>query len=985
MRRILISFCLCLLSVIVFAQKREYNITTLDGTLGGPLPGVSVIVKGTTDGGVTNLDGQLKMSFDEGATLIFSFIGYKNQEVVAGSNKSISVTMSEDVQNVDEVLVIGYATGTSRTISGAVDKISRKDMNQGVVNNPLTAIQGRVPGVVIQKPGGDPSSTPSIRVRGTTSLSGGNDPLVVIDGVFGDLGLLNALSPNDIESFTILKDASETAQYGSRGASGVIVVTTVKGKAGQMNLSYQGNFSAETPYKNIKMLNGDQYRSVITEKGYVNALDGGYNTNWFKEIERTGFSQNHTVNFGAGSDVSSYRASIGIINQEGIVKTSDMQNYTAKLDATQKMFDNKLKIDFGIFGSIKYNNYINNHHKTFYSAATMNPTFPTGQLDNGRWPEDPSANEIDNPLGRLSIEDKEENAYINVHGKISYDIIKDLTISAFGSYTSNNKTNGVFVPINTKEGIREDGGKAYNGLSKSASLMGNVTLSYKKVIEKHSLNAMLVAEGQDYKYSGFNATSRGFGTDYFGPDNMSAGAIVKWGDVGSYSNGYQLASFLARLNYMLLDKYIITVNMRTDGSSKLGDNNKWGFFPSASAAWVINNEGFMQDIKESVSTLKLRAGYGVTGNQDAIAPYNSKMLLIPDKLTTVNGKPVVTYRYARNQNPDLKWETKHMFDVGLDFGFMEDRLSGSVDYYTSLTKGLLYNYAVPVPPFVYPNLLANLGEMENNGIELNLNYKVIQSQDFDLAVGTNLAYQKNKLKSLSGSYMGQDLSAPEYMRIASMNGAGFIGGNNGTTYQMVGQPLGVFYLPKCNGLADNGLGSFKYNVVDLNGNGIDLNDGEDRYIAGQAMPKVYLGANINIRYKNFDFQTQLNGAFGHKIYNGTSLSYMNMNSFPTYNVMESAPEKNIKDNTVTDYWLEKGDYLNIDYISLGYNIDATKFNKVIRNIRITAAVNNLYTFTNYSGLTPMINSSIVNGSLGLDDKQLYPVTRTFSLGLSVNF
>lgn len=983
--RIILSVLIGLLfSFSVFAQNITIKGNVKDAT-GEPIIGANVLQKGTTNGTITDPDGNFTLNVPNNSTINVSYIGYIPQDIAVNGQTSFNIIMNEDVEALDEVVVVGYATGSKRTISGAVDKVKKEDMNVGVINSPLESLKGKVAGVVIAKQGGDPASTPSIRVRGTTSLSGGNDPLVVIDGVFGDLGLLNALSPSDIETFTILKDASETAQYGSRGASGVIVVTTTKSKAGTVNLSYDGTFGVETVYKNIDMLDAAQYRAAVEAGGYINALDGGASTNFMKEMQRTGFNQNHRVSFGAGSDKSNYRASIGVISQDGIIDGSNMRNYTAKLDANQKMFDDRLKIEFGMFGSKKVNNYVNDHQKTFYSAASFNPTLPAKRNEDGTWPEDPNANEIDNPLGRLTIKDKEDNAYLNAHGKLSFNFTSDLVLSVFGSYTYNEKINSVYIPNNIKAGIREGSGKASKNQKNSDVLMGNIMLTYKKDFGKNHIDALGLVEGQSYKYSGFGADARGFGTNYFEYNNLKAGANVKYGDVTSYANSYNISSFMARVNYMFDERYIATVNLRTDGSSKLGENNKWGFFPSASAAWVISNESFLKDV-EAINNIKIRIGYGLTGNQDAISPYNSLSLMEPTGITTVNGQQTVTYGYARNANPDLKWETKRMFDVGVDFSLLENRLSGSVDYYNSRTTDLLYEYAVPVPPFLYNKLLANLGEMQNNGVELAFSGIPVQTKDFELKIGANLSFQKNKLKSLSGSYRGQDLSTSEYMRLGSINGAGFIGGNTGVIYQIVGQPVGVFYLPHSRGLINDGLGSYTYQIEDLDKNGtVDINDGNDRYVAGQATPKAFLGANINMRYKRFDLQIQMNGAFGHKIYNGTSLTYMNMNTFPTYNVLPDAPAQNIKDNTVTDYWLEKGDYLNIDYITLGYTFNVSKIDKVIKYIRLTASVNNVHTFTHYSGLSPMINNTVVGSDMGVDDKRFYPLTRTYSLGLNITF
>ena len=408
------------------------------------------------------------------------------------------------------MVVVGYATGSKRTISGAVERIKKEDMNQGVVNTPLESLKGKVAGVVISKTGGDPASKPSIRVRGTTSLSGGNDPLVIIDGVFGDLSMLDAIAPADIETFTILKDASETAQYGSRGAAGVIVVTTVKGKNGMKTLSYNSNFGISNVYKNLKMLSADEFRSTAKALG-MTPLDMGGNTNFFDEIEQLGYTQNHNISFGAGNDDSNYRASVGVIDQQGIIKNSGMKNYTAKLDASQNMFNNKLKIEFGMFGSLKQVDYTNDYEKTFYSAATYNPTFPTHKNEDGKWDEDPYANEIQNPLGRLEIQDREKNAYVNVHGKLTWTILDGLKLSAFGSYTYNVKENMKYIPKDLKAITQTSDAHGYRADNKQNILMGNIQLSYNKDLnEKHHIDALSLIEGQKYHYTGFSASARGF-------------------------------------------------------------------------------------------------------------------------------------------------------------------------------------------------------------------------------------------------------------------------------------------------------------------------------------------------------------------------------------------------------------------------------------------------------------------------------------------
>lgn len=443
---------------------------------------------------------------------------------------------------------------------------------------------------------------------------------------------------------------------------------------------------------------------------------------------------------------------------------------------------------------------------------------------------------------------------------------------------------------------------------------------------------------------------------------------------------------MARLNYMFKNRYIVTGNIRADGSSKMGKNNKWGYFPSVSGAWVMSEEDFIKDGAKFIDQLKLRVSYGVTGNQDAIEVQNSLRLYEPKDPTFYNNNQHVIYQYNRNENPDLKWESKRTFNVGFDASLFDDKLSVTLDYYRSKTVDLLYKYDVPVPPFVHKELLANMGEMENNGLESSFRYTPLKTKDMEFSVSPNFSYQTNKILKLDGNYRGQAIQANKYWALGGISGAGMIGGNNNATFNFVGHPIGTFYLPKSNGLVVQPDGSYKYNVLDLDeDNKVNIDNGKDRYIAGQAMPKFNLGTNLSFRYKAFDIQTQLTGAFGHKIYNGTSLTYMNMDNFPTYNVLAEAPRINIKGSEVTDFWLEKGDFLHIEYISVGYNVNTATFNKWVKSMRVTASVNNLYTFTNYTGLSPMINNTVMNDNMGIDDKRFYPLSRTYSIGLSVTF
>lgn len=880
---------------------------------------------------------------------------------------------------LDSLITVGYATGSIKNLSGSVEKITELQMNRDQITNPLDAIRGRVPGLTIQRGTNGQAALDAVRLRGTTSLTSGNDPLIIVDGVFGDLNMLTSIYPTDIESFTILKDASETAQYGSRGASGVIEVTTKKGISGKTRVSYNGSFGITSVYKNLSMLSANGFRQVAGERG-LSILDLGNNTDFQKEIEQTGFQQNHHVAFYGGSDASSYRVSLGYVDRQGVIQNQDMRNFTSNMNMSQNIFGNFIRCELGMFGSVQKNHNLFDYQKTFYSAATFNPTFPNHKnTETGSWDQITSASQITNPLAWMEVKDHDATSHISTHARLTFNLMDDLKFVMFGAYTYNIVENSQYLPTSVWAH-----GQAYKGTKKMESLLGNLMLSYKKNWRKHFFDVLALAELQKETYTGYYTTVTNFSSDQFGYDNLQAGAIRLWEGTNSYYEEPHLASFMGRFNYTYADRYILTVNARTDASSKFGSNHKWGFFPSVSAAWAVSEEEFMKRIP-LVDNLKLRVGYGLAGNQNGIDSYTTLGLVRPNGVVPVGNSAVVTLGEMQNINPDLKWEVKHTFNAGADLGMFGNRLLLSVNYYNSKTTDMLYLYNVSVPPFTYNTLLANIGSMRNSGTEIAIGITPLKTPDMELNINANITFQRNKLLSLSGTYNGENISAPEYKSLASLDGAGFHGGYNHIVYQIVGQPLGVFYLPHSNGLVSDGDGGYTYGIADLNGGGISLEDGEDRYVAGQAVPKTLLGSNISFRYKRFDISVQINGAFGHKVYNGTSLTYMNMNIFPDYNVMEEAPRRNIKDQTATDYWLEKGDYVNFDYLTIGWNVPLAKAQKYIRSLRLAFTVNNLATISGYSGLSPMINSSTVNSTLGVDDKRGYPLARTYTVGLSINF
>ncbi len=860
-------------------------------------------------------------------------------------------------------------------LSGSADKVTRDRMNKGLVNNPIEALSGQSAGVSVTAADSNPMAMlGSVRVRGTTSLTGGNDPLVIIDGVSSDLATLSSIYPGDIESFTILKNAAETAKYGSRGASGVIEVTTVKGHGGKFQISYDTHAGLQQVYKNIEMLDAPSYLRWAKQSGR-SWTDGGFDTDFTDAITRTGFVQSHHLAFSGGDASSNYRASIGYMDNKAVVRTNAYKNFMAKVDLMQKAFNDLLTIDLGVFGASQKNNDLFDVQNVFYSAAAMNPTYSYHRDASGSWKKNPYASQISPPDALLHMKNDSRSLNFNTHLSATLSPAEGLSVKVFGSYTYISQENAQFCPTWVWAQ-----GQAIRREAKSENWLVNASADYARRWGIHAFKATLMGEYQKENHSGFWAQVKGMSSNDFGYDNMGSGAIRPFGGTGSSFDSPALASVMGSLSYTLLDRYTLALTSRADGSSMVGANHTWGFFPSVSAEWDMKAEPFLRGF-DRLSHLTLRAGYGRAGNLGGISPYHSMALMEQNGVVPLFGSPTTTMAYLRNANPDLKWETRSTANVGVDLGFWDNRLMLTAEYYHSKTSDMLYLYDVPVPPFTYDKLLANFGSMSNRGLELGLSLAPLRTKDMGLHVNVNVSWQKNRLERLGGSYHGYALSGPGAVPIAQLNGAGFHGGNNNIVYQIEGQPLGVFYLPHCTGLERQPDGTYRYAIEDLNGDG--TGDADDRYIAGQATPKMTLGSNISFRYKHIDISLQVNGAFGHKIFNGTSLAYMNMSSFPDYNVMKGAPERNICDQTVTDYWLEKGNYLHFDYLTLGWNVPLRS--KLIRSLRLSCSVNNLATITSYSGLTPRVNSYVVDGTLGLDDKRSYPVYRSYSVAVSVQF
>ncbi|MBO7052682.1 MAG: SusC/RagA family TonB-linked outer membrane protein [Prevotella sp.] len=839
----------------------------------------------------------------------------------------------------------------AETALDSLNSVDPAKLKNGMVTSSLEALNGQAAGVQVQTQGNHEAMVSAVRVRGTTSLTGGNDPLVIIDGVISDLTTLSTVYPADIESISILKDASETSQYGSRGASGVINVVTKKGRGGKFHISYDGIIGFEAVHKQLDMLDGNEFRKAANSMG-VSITDKGGNTNYTDAITRTGLVHNHHIYFGGGTESSNYRVSLGLRDHNTIIRTNRIRQYTAKLDVTQRAFDDRVTFDLGVFGNIQDFDLIPFRWKLLYSAATFNPTIPDGKNSHGGYDQIVEAPWISNPNSILDMDEDEDGGHINAHLRAKADIGYGIMLTAMGSYSYTTSNNAHFY-----------GNEAYRGDTRKEELLGNIMLEKGLKFATSSLDLMGLAEIQYQKSQGFNVTSTGFSTSAFSYNNLSAGTDRPWEGTGSFSKDSRLQSFLLRAKYTLMDRYTLTVNARIDGTSKVAKNHRWGFFPSVSGTWLIWE-------RKDDAYVKMRMGYGLSGNLGGIDEYNTMQLVAPNGVVNVGGRTATTLALTRNANPDLKWEVKRTFNVGVNAGLWNKRVVMSMEYYYSRVSDMLYLYDVPVPPFIYNKMMANLGKMRNSGFEIGLGVIPVRNKDWDLSVGMNMSFERNKLLSLNGEYRGYQLTAPSITAISGLSGAGFHGGSS-VVYQIVGQPLGVFYLPHCLGLKTDDSGAKTYEVT------------KEKYICGQATPKMRLGMNIALRYRDWDLTMQANGAFGHHIYNGTALAYMNMQSLPNYNVMKGAPEMNIQDQTISDYWLERGDYLNIDYVTVGWNVPIKS--RYLSTLRVLMSVNNLCTITSYSGLTPIINSTVMNSRLGVDDKYSLPVYRCYSVGVSVKF
>lgn len=949
-------------------QQKLVSGKVTDNT-GAGLPGVSVVVKGTTNGTITDSNGNYSINnLPANAIIQFSFIGMKTQEVSVENKSSVNVTLADETIGIEEVVAIGYGSQSKRDISGSVTNVSEKNFNLAVSKNALDLIQGKVAGLNIFTNSSDVTSQASVNLRGISSLSGAVSPFYVIDGVPGmDV---NSVAPQDIQSISVLKDASASAIYGSRAASGVILITTKKGKAEQLLVEYSGKtmfgFAADRP----PVLSASEYRKYAQKMGVdISASDKGADTDWFREIYNPGeISHEHYISASGGTEKSNYRVSFNYLDNKGIIKENFMERYNTLLTYNQKALKDKIDLSFTA-GATKNNNRGIGNYGSVYSFL---PVYPVKNPD-GTWFEtyDIAGGNPVHSITENKLLYKDYSLYFNP--RVNFEIFRGFIVGLNLFTERSGNDSGSYNGITTIEGNNDHGNASRSSYTSDRDIL-ELTLKYSKKINKHNFELLGGYSYEHYQTQNYGANARGFISDVFGYNNLSAGDItkVRSGDMYSGGNMSKLIGFFGRLNYNFNDKYILAATLRRDGSSKFGTNDKWGTFPSASVAWRISGEPFMKGF-DFLNDLKLRFGYGITGNQDGIGPYNSVALYSSGPLYYNNGKWENTFEYSQNPNPNLKWEQTATLNAGIDFSLYKDRLNGSLDIYNRKTSDLLYTYPVPVPPYLYPNILANVGDISNKGIELVINADIIRNRDFRWSVSFNVAHNKQLITRLSN-----DQFKVQDTRVGYVTGRG----QSGTTTSILreGEEISTFYGPKCLGLDKNGM--YIINDVDKNG----TIDSRDQQVIGHALPKATYGITNTISYKGFELSFFMRGVYGNDVFNNDKLQMGNPANFPAQ-VYRDATTTPLRDKMAyNSYYIEKGSFLRLQNANLGYTFNTEKLG--INKLKVYISGENLFVITRYSGMDPELAAQNGSGGIlaqGIDPGGLPPLIRRFIFGVNVAF
>lgn len=975
---------LTLLSFSLTALAQQKVTGKVKDSSGEPVIGASVVVKGNnTMGTITDFDGNFMLDVPTKSVLVISYIGYVTQEVPTTGKNSLEIVLKEDTKTLDEVVVIGYGTQRKGDVTSSVASVKADNFVKGAVKDVGQLIQGKVAGLSITNPNGDPTGSTQIRLRGTNTIGGANtDPLVLIDGIPGELG---TVAPEDVESVDVLKDGSAAAIYGTRGTNGVILITTKQAKGVDINqVEYNGYVSTSLIAKKLDMLNADEFRTLYPDQ------DHGADTDWIDEITRTPISHVHNLSLMGGNSKTNYIANLNYASRQGIMKKSDFESFQGRIEVTHRMFDDKLKLKFGLFGKKNQMESTTNGGSfrgwVYGQATRRNPTDPVRNED-GTWNENVSKFEYENPLALLyEAEGNVKKTQLRYNGNIVYNPIKDLTLSAVFSYIRDNMNRGYGETLNHISALRDGlaGWSSVGAYTKMEKLM-ELTAQYSKEIGVHKFS---VLGGYSYNETDFEELwidNYGFQDDYFGGwHNIGIGSALKDGkaNIGSKKTPTNLIGFFGRATYSFKNRYLLMGALRYEGASQLwGTDNAWGLFPSVSVGWRITEEAFMKNQK-IFDDLKLRVGYGVTGSQPK-DPFLGVAMLKYGSYAFVNGNWIQTIVPASNPNPDLKWEEKKETNIGLDFVSWGGRLSGSIDYYNRDVDGLIYEYGVPTPPNLYNKTMANGGTMRNRGVEVLVTVVPVQNKDFEWSTTGTFSLNSNKLISLSGSIFKSDY---DYFNTGTVEYSGQVADSHRV---QVGESIGNFYGFKVVDVDSEG----RWIYEDRNGELVNYKDfthaPEDKHVIGNGLPKWYAGWNNTLRYKNFDLNVTMRGAFGFQIINGGRMNYENVKNSRFENRLKSVNDLVFGKHTLSpevepefnSYYVEDGDYWKIDNITLGYSFG--QVGKYIKSLRIYGSVLNALTITGYKGIDPEVSTDGLTP--GYDTRDRYPSVRSFTFGVNVKF
>lgn len=956
-------------------------------TSGEPLIGVNVVEKGTTNGTVTDLDGNYTLRVAKGKTLVFSYIGFLSQEVVVNGAK-VNVTLKEDTETLDEVVVIGYGSMARKDVTSSITTVKADQLNVGVFSDAASMLQGKVAGLTITTTG-DPNGSPSITLRGSSSLRTGQamQPYYVIDGIPGvDISIV---APDDIESIDVLRDATATAIYGSKAANGVIIINTKKGKHGaeRTNVSYSGYVAFDNILNTLDMASADDLRAYAEATGATLANDMGANTNWQDEVLRTAISTNHNLSINGGAGKTTYMASINYQDREGVITGSSMDRLNVRSLVTTKVLKDRLELSAGV--NARYGKAIgvpmNNEGASVLDAMNyFSPMLPVRNED-GSWTTG-SGSKNYNPLS-LIYENTSETMYKNTQllGKASLEIIEGLKWNVNYSFTNNQSTYSAYDSHNTQlEGISAYNGRAtrntYFGHEHIFETFGNYDTTINDI---HKLSVMAGYSWEEkMSNDGFGLTVHDFYDDVLKWNQRTYASTID--GIPAVQSGTKETirniSFYGRASYSFNSKYMIQATVRRDGSSVFGKNNQWGTFPSVSVAWNITEENFMKN-QNLFDNLKFRLGYGVSGNALGFGAYTAIATYGASGFFNYNGKQWRTLAATKNANPDLKWETTGMFNVGLDYGLLNGRLSGTIEFYNKKTKDLIWNYPVSTNLYPFGDIAANVGEITNQGIEISINAVPVQTKNFTWNTTVTLSHNKNTVNRLSNDKFEVGVFTQGDPMVAGVSSEGY------TQRIIEGEPLGTFFTYEFAGFNDAGKATYYVrdeNTGERTGETTEQPGYKDRTITGCAQPKLNFGWNNTFNYKNWNATVFFTGVFGNDIYNGTRANYMSPEMLAGgKNVL-----KEFLDNPTTsaslpsDRFIENGSYLRLSTLSLGYTFK--NFNGWLQNLQLYVTCNNLFTITGYKGLDPEVNMGGIDP--GIDYRwSVYPHTRTTMVGVKINF